>query len=164
MCKPRQRVSTRLSYGYIIPGVVAPLSRPSHSHQSSSLQRSTFFTPSITLLTVLAVLNSCVHSLLQLHLVNPVHMFNLLTHSSRPGTTTASAVVWLQAIPALFNLLTPVLASHPNNLILHDHKLLESAALKPAPAPQTSIWSHYNTISGFNFFDSFTFINRWDVS
>jgi len=79
-------------------------------------------------------------------------MFYFLTHSSRPGIT----------IPALLSLLTRVLASHPNNLTLDDHKQLESVALKHATAPQTSIWSHYNTISGFNFFDSFTFINRWD--
>ncbi|KNZ62241.1 hypothetical protein VP01_1296g3 [Puccinia sorghi] len=99
-----------------------------------------------------------------------VEQSTFLTRGSIPRnqpkgtTTTASAVVWLQSIPALLSLLTPVLASHPNNLItrLAYRQLGGSVAVKPAPVPQISIWSHYNTISGFTFFDSFTFINRWD--
>jgi hypothetical protein len=75
---------------------------------------------------------------------------------SRPGAS-ASAIAWLQTISILVSLLTPVLTSHIKSPFtsLHHRKLQEPQ--------QTSLWSHWNTISGFNFFDSFVFINRWDV-
>ncbi|PLW37164.1 hypothetical protein PCANC_05228 [Puccinia coronata f. sp. avenae] len=74
---------------------------------------------------------------------------------SRPGAS-ASAIAWLQTISILVSLLTPVLTSHTKSPFtsLHHRKLQEPQ--------QTSLWSHWNTISGFNFFDSFVFINRWD--
>ncbi|KAI9617659.1 hypothetical protein H4Q26_012962 [Puccinia striiformis f. sp. tritici PST-130] len=62
-------------------------------------------------------------------------MFSLTTHSRSAGL--ASTMIWLGLTIALLSSLTP--DGYP-----------------------TSVWSHYDTISGFNFFDSFTFINRWD--
>ncbi|KAH9465253.1 hypothetical protein MJO28_007046 [Puccinia striiformis f. sp. tritici] len=80
--------------------------------------------------------------------------------NSRSGSFAAT-IVWLQSITALLSLLAPVCAGRDHNVLTHlaRRKLSKGSA---DHVPQTSIWSHYNTISGFNFFDSFTFINRWD--
>ncbi|KAA1077428.1 hypothetical protein PGT21_007419 [Puccinia graminis f. sp. tritici] len=77
----------------------------------------------------------------------------------------ASTVLRLQAITALLGFLTSVFADHTGNnafMQLHRRKLKQDNPLGAPGQPQTSIWSHSQTISGFTFFDSWAFINRWD--
>ncbi|KAI9614634.1 hypothetical protein H4Q26_009017 [Puccinia striiformis f. sp. tritici PST-130] len=99
------------------------------------------------------------------------HDLARIDHRSAQLTDTpglASTIIWLGLTIALLSLLTPVLAGHdgtdtvPNPLARR--KLLNGGPghVNAGRVPQTSIWSHYDTISGFNFFDSFAFINGWD--
>ncbi|POV99540.1 hypothetical protein PSTT_13717 [Puccinia striiformis] len=93
-------------------------------------------------------------------------MFSLTTHSRSAGL--ASTMIWLGLTIALLSSLTPVLAGHdgtdtvPNPLARRKLSNGSPGPVNAGRVPQTSVWSHYDTISGFNFFDSFTFINRWD--
>ncbi|KAA1085208.1 hypothetical protein PGTUg99_005315 [Puccinia graminis f. sp. tritici] len=90
-------------------------------------------------------------------------MLSLLSNP-RSGAL-ASTVLRLQAITALLGFLTSVFADHTSNnafMQLHRRKLKEDNPLGAPGQPQTSIWSHSQTISGFTFFDSWAFINRWD--
>ncbi|OAV88436.1 hypothetical protein PTTG_04061 [Puccinia triticina 1-1 BBBD Race 1] len=79
-------------------------------------------------------------------------MFSLLMNPR--SRALASTAVWLQSFTALLGFLAPVLATGHDNGFTRLHRRTS--------APQTSIWSHSQTISGFNFFDSWVFINRWD--
>lgn len=63
----------------------------------------------------------------------------------------------------LLGLHQDVYAGHANSFAdLQRREIPHHKPREPASSPATSVWSHYDTISGQNFFDSFVFINRWD--